>query len=369
MFKKVSLKFQITIAILLPIILIVIISNLFIQLYTGKISKDLSYKILEESSSKESNSIKYNIEKHLYNVMGLKINIENLYRSGVRDREVYKQITSVFFDNLPKSINGLSIAFEPNAIDNDADYINSDNYKSANGRFNYYISRNGESYLSIDTFNVDYYTEPKRTGEVYISGIYNSTVNKDTRLFTLCIPIKPDNNFIGVIYVDIFADSITSLLNDNQLFKGTTIELYDQHGNVVYDSYDAEHISKNIYEVYPHYKQYNVFENMQSGKFLIMEFYGEEAHINYTYAFSSIDIVNGVHWGLAISTPKNEILNASNIMRIVLIIILIVIIILLCLLIPFIISGKVSNIISALSKDIVALSDGDLTREIPANFN
>ena len=102
MFKKVSLKFQITIAILLPIILIVIISNLFIQLYTGKISKDLSYKILEESSSKESNSIKYNIEKHLYNVMGLKINIENLYRSGVRDREVYKQITSVFFDNLPK---------------------------------------------------------------------------------------------------------------------------------------------------------------------------------------------------------------------------------------------------------------------------
>ena len=369
MFKKVSLKFQITIAILLPIILIVIISNLFIQLYTGKISKDLSYKILEESSSKESNSIKYNIEKHLYNVMGLKINIENLYRSGVRDREVYKQITSVFFDNLPKSINGLSIAFEPNAIDNDADYINSDNYKSANGRFNYYISRNGESYLSIDTFNVDYYTEPKRTGEVYISGIYNSTVNKDTTLFTLCIPIKPDNKFIGVIYVDIFADSITSLLNDNQLFENTTIELYDQHGNVVYDSYDAKHISKYIYEVYPHYKQYNVFENMQSGKFLIMEVYGEVAKIDYTYAFSSVDIVNGVHWGLAISTPKNEILKASNIMRIVLIIILIVIIILLCLLIPFIISRKVSNIISALSKDIIALSDGDLTREIPKNFN
>ncbi len=157
MFKKMGLQFQITFIILVPIILIIIASNLFIQMYAGKISKELSYKVLEETSLKEASNIKFGIEKDLYSSLGLKINLENLYRRGIRDRETYKQLTSVFFNSLPDDINGLSIAFEPNALDNDSDYTNSE-YRAANGRFNYYISRNGEAYLSIDTFNVDYYT-------------------------------------------------------------------------------------------------------------------------------------------------------------------------------------------------------------------
>ncbi len=75
MFKKVGLKFQITFIILVPIILIIIASNLFIQIYVGEISKKLSYKILEETSIKEASNIKFSIEKHLYNSLGLKINL------------------------------------------------------------------------------------------------------------------------------------------------------------------------------------------------------------------------------------------------------------------------------------------------------
>lgn len=272
MFKKVGLKFQITAIILVPIMIIVIASNTIVMLYVGKITKNLSYKILQETSHKEANNIKFNIEKHLYNVMGLKVNIENIYNRGIRDRATYKQLTSVFFNSLPDDINGLSIAFEPNALDNDADYTNTE-YRPSNGRFNYYISRNGESYLGIDTFNIDYYTEPKRTGAVYVSGVYNSTVNADTVLFTLCIPIMPQNKFLGVIYVDIFVDSVVALLGNINIFEDTTVALYDQNGLVVYDSYNMDNVSKNIYEVYPHYKNYNVLENIKSGKSLLVEGY------------------------------------------------------------------------------------------------
>ena len=368
MFKKVSLKFQITVAILFPIMAIIIASNIFIQLYAGKISKDLSYKILEETSYKEANNIKFNIEKHLYNVLGLKVNIENIYNRGIRDRATYKQLTSVFFNSLPEDINGLSIAFEPNILDNDADYTNSE-YSAANGRFNYYISKNGEAYLGLDTFNVDYYTEPKRTGDVYVSGVYNSTVNANTVLFTLCIPIMPQNKFIGVIYVDIFVDSVTALLANIHPFEETVVELYDQKGSAVYDTYNADNVSKNIYEVNPHYKEYNVFENIQAGKFSMVEAYGVIAKKDYVYAFSPIEISKGVYWGLALSVPKSIILKDSYLMRNVMFIILILIIALIFLLIPSIIGKKVSNIINALSKDILALSEGDLTREIPKQFD
>ena len=81
MFKKVGLKFQITAIILVPIMIIVILSNTVVMLYVGKITKNLSYKVLQETSYKEANNIKFNIEKHLYNVMGLKVNIENIINS------------------------------------------------------------------------------------------------------------------------------------------------------------------------------------------------------------------------------------------------------------------------------------------------
>ena len=368
MFKKVGLKFQITAIILVPIMIIVILSNTVVMLYVGKITKNLSYKVLQETSYKEANNIKFNIEKHLYNVMGLKVNIENIYNRGIRDRVTYKQLTSVFFNSLPDDINGLSIAFEPNALDNDADYTNSE-YRAANGRFNYYISRNGEAYLGIDTFNVDYYTEPKRTGDVYVSGVYDSTVNADTVLFTLCIPITPQNKFIGVIYVDIFVDSITALLGNIKPFAETTVELYDQHGSVIYDTYNVANVSKNIYEVYPHYKNYNVLDNIKNGKSLMIEGYSDVSKEELLYAFTPIEITKGVFWCLELASAKNVVLKDSIAMRNVFLVILILIIVMLFLIIPYIIGRKVSNVINALSKDILAMSEGDLTREIPKHFD
>ncbi|MEI0550648.1 methyl-accepting chemotaxis protein [Brachyspira intermedia] len=368
MFKKVGLKFQITAIILVPIIVIIILANTFIMLYVGKITKNLSYKILEETSLKEANDIKFNIEKHLYSVLGLKVNIENIYNRGIRERATYKQLTSVFFNSLPDDINGLSIAFEPNALDNDADYTNSE-YRAANGRFNYYISRNGEAYLGIDTFNVDYYTEPKRTGDVYVSGVYNSTVNADTVLFTLCIPIMPNNKFVGVIYVDIFVDSIVALLGNINIFEDTTVELYDQHGSVIYDTYNVANVSKNIYEVYPHYKDYNVLDNIKNGKSLMIEGYSDVSKEELLYAFTPIEISKGVFWCLELASAKNVVLKDSIAIRNVLLVIFILIIVMLFLIIPYIIGRKVSNVINALSKDILAMSEGDLTREIPKHFD
>lgn len=368
MFKKVGLKFQITAIILVPIIVIIILENTFIMLYVGKITKNLSYKILEETSLREANDIKFNIQKHLYSVMGLKVNIENTYNRGIRERNTYKQLTSVFFNSLPDDINGLSIAFEPNALDNDADYTNTE-YRPSNGRFNYYISRNGEAYLGIDTFSVDYYTEPKRTGDVYVSGVYNSTVNTDTVLFTLCIPIMPQNKFIGVIYVDIFVDSVVALLGNINIFEDTTVELYDQHGSVIYDTYNVANVSKNIYEVYPHYKDYNVLDNIKNGKSLMIEGYSDVSKEELLYAFTPIEISKGVFWCLELASARNVVLKDSVIMIYVLLVILIVILAILFILIPNIIGRKVSNIINALSKDILAMAEGDLTREIPKHFD
>ena len=91
MFKKLSLQLKITIAILVPILIMIIISNTFIISYVNKISKELSYKVLLESSKGEANNIKSEIEQSLHDMMGLKIVFENLYKDGIRDRKVYEK--------------------------------------------------------------------------------------------------------------------------------------------------------------------------------------------------------------------------------------------------------------------------------------
>ena len=91
MFKKISLQFKITVAILVPILIMIIISNVFIISYVNKITKNLSYKILQDTAKSEANDINNTIEISLHNVMGLKIVLENLYKDGIRDRKAYEK--------------------------------------------------------------------------------------------------------------------------------------------------------------------------------------------------------------------------------------------------------------------------------------
>ena len=159
------------------------------------------------------------------------------------------------------------------------------------------------------------------------------------------------------------------MLGNIKPFAETTVELYDQHGSVIYDTYNVANVSKNIYEVYPHYKDYNVLDNIKNGKSLMIEGYSDVSKEELLYAFTPIEISKGVFWCLELASAKNVVLKDSIAIRNVLLVIFILIIVMLFLIIPYIIGRKVSNVINALSKDILAMSEGDLTREIPKHFD
>ena len=370
MFKKLSLQLKITIAILVPILIMIIISNTFIISYVNKISKELSYKVLLESSKGEANNIKSEIEQSLHDMMGLKIVFENLYKDGIRDRKVYEKQTYNFFNSLSSSISALSIAFEPNIIGNDADFIALNEYGVGNGRFTYYISQNGVSYLPTNSFSLDYYTEPRRIGDNYMTSIYESAVTKGKVLFTWCIPVNDNNNkFIGVILADIFVDSISSILKNVKPFEGTEIALYDDAGYTIYDGQNENNILKNIYDVYPYYKNYSILEKIKSGENTILQAYSEKLQKDVTYIFFPIEITKGKYWILKILVPNEILFKDSYILRNIVLAVLIIILIVASIVTPFIIRNRVSKIIAMLSKDILGMADGDLTIEIPKGFS
>ncbi|AUJ49235.1 methyl-accepting chemotaxis protein [Brachyspira hyodysenteriae] len=373
MVKKFSLQIKISLAILVPLLIMLIISNSINIVYVKSASKNLSHRVLEESSKGEAAQLLSYMNEDLYSLVGLERVIRGLYNDGTLSRPFYERLLYSFFDELPQKVNGLLIAFEPNMIGNDADYTNSEKYGPANGRFNYYLSRNNNfkiqaSYFDMKIFQNESYTKALSTGETYISDVYKSPVNDKDLFYTWSLPIKVSNKVIGVICLEVFANSLYDSLSKIKLFEGTTITLFDNAGTIVYDSDKADYISKTLDEIYPYYNKHNVFNKIISGENLLFENFSGTLKKFYTYSFTPVEISKGKYWGLKITAPNDVILRESNIIKNIMFIISALIVIISAVIVPFIIKRKVTKLIGYTARDITKISNGDISFHISKDF-
>ncbi|WP_300713584.1 methyl-accepting chemotaxis protein [uncultured Brachyspira sp.] len=358
--KKIGLQFQITVIILIPIIIMIIISSTLSTFYIYKIGKNLSYKILEETSKGEANYLKMNFTQELNYLIGFKINLETMYENNIKDINIYKESIDNFFQGLPQNVRGIFIVFETNTVGNNIDY---------NSKFNYYLSRSGEKIFPLNEFQNDKYTKPITTGENYITEIYESNIdNEKSIIFSWSIPIKSSNNVIGVIGIDIDIKFIYPILDTIKPFEGTEAAFFDNNGIALYNTVDSSKIFKNIYDAYPNYKKYNVLENIQNNQISIFQIYGLGMKQYSTYFFTPIEITKGKYWGLEIVVPNKVIFkNAYTVVKIISVISIILIIII-SVIFPLIIRNKITVIIGYISNDINKVANGDISAKISDKF-
>ena len=373
MIKKFSLQIKISLAILIPLLIMLIISNAVNIIYVKSASKNLSYRILEESSKGEAAKLLSYMKEDLYSLIGLERVVRGFYNDGTLSRPFYERLLYSFFDELPQKVNGLLIAFEPNIIGNDSDYTNSEKYGSANGRFTYYLSKNNNSKIQASHFDTrifqnEAYTKTLSTGEIYISDIYKSPVNDKDLLYTWAVPIKKENRVIGVICLEVFINSINDLLSTIKPFEGTTITFFDNAGTIIYDSDKSEYISKTLDEIYPYYNEHDVFNKIKSGENLLFENFSGTLKKYYTYSFTPIEMSKGNYWGLKITAPNDVILKDSNIIRNIMFMISALIVIISSIIVPLIIKRKVTKLIGFTARDITKISNGDISFSISNSF-
>ena len=373
MVKKFSLQIKISLAILIPLLIMIIISNAVNIAYVKSASKKLSYRVLEESSKGEAAKLLSYMEEDLYSLVGLERVIRGLYNDSTLSRAFYERLLYSFFDELPKKVNSLLIIFEPNTIGNDSDYTNSEKYGPANGRFNYYLSRDDSSkiqtsYFDTKIFQNDTYKKTLSTGETYISDVYKSPVNNKDLFYTWAVPIKTSNRVIGVICLEVNVNYINDLLSKINPFEGSTITLFDNVGTIAYDSDKAAYISKTLDEIYPYYKKHDVFNKIIRGENLLFENFSGTLKKFYTYSFTPVEISKGKYWGLKITAPNDVILKDSNIIRNIMFIISALIVIISAIIVPLIIKRKVTKLIGYTARDITKISNGDISFHISNDF-
>ncbi|WP_026364451.1 methyl-accepting chemotaxis protein [Brachyspira innocens] len=373
MFKKVSLQVKISLVILIPLLIMIAISNIINIIYVQNISEKLSYKILEEVAKGEGNQLSAVVKEDLYQITGLKYTLENMYNSGVTDRKTYESVTKNFFNILPNTVIGVMIALEPNAIGNDANYTN--DYPLTKGQQTYYISRSSanavtERSMSRDEIDADYYNEPIAKRKEYLSGIYEFNLgnNDIVSMYTWAIPIMYQNKPIGVITADIKIETLNETMKNIQPFEHSEGLLFDHYGNLMYDMGSTENLGKNMYDIYPKYKDHNVFETLSKGQTISFEDYTTYYKGYATYYFIPLEIAEGQYWILEIMAANSDIFKDSDMMRNVMIIISLIIIVIASIIVPIILKHKVTSIIVRLSKSLLKISNGDISFHINNDF-
>ena len=365
MFKKVRLHVKITAAILIPILIMIVISNIVTIINVKKISGDLSYKVLEEASNSEVNKLKSVVKEEYYSVTTLKYVIENMYNNNIRDRIAYDNIIAEYLYNLPKTVVGVMLAFEPNTIGNDSNYINE--YPYTKGQQTYYMARvNGQDsqvVITSEDLKSDYYTVPIKTSKTYLSGVYDFDLgnNNMVKMYTWSVPIISSNKVIGVITGDVLVDTLMPTMKAINPFTDSMGLLFDNYGNLLYDVSNLDNIGINVYDLYPQYKKYNVTEEVTKGNIVYFESYSEYYKGYASYLFVPLEIVEGQHWMLEIIGSNNSIYRDSNMLQKIVVIISVFIIVIASIITPIIIRMRVSNIIGELAKDMSNMANGDLT--------
>ena len=374
MFKKFGLQFRISLLILSIFFVMIILSSLvnIILVNNANRAKSLSYlkKSVEAESYRGQNILK--IELNYLNELAS--SLEDLYNIGIRDRNAYLSVVSNCVKKDEANIIAMGFLFNKDLIDNDADYTNNEFYRDIKGQFGAYFIKDNNTVILQGLFsselNAEYFTIPKTTSKPYITPLYSYNVaGNNILIYTWSVPIFDNTGKnIGVVIADVTPQSLSKSIEKIKPYAESKVILFDTAGNLVYNAGNSEGIGKNGYDVYDWYRTLGIIEKVHSGQSLDFEHFTTVFNEVGTYVVSPIPMLDGHNWGIEILTPSRVIQAETRYIRNTMILILVFILIISLIITPIIIKKKVSNIIIVLAKDIVAMSTGDLTVEIPQGF-
>ena len=374
MFKKVGLQFKISLLILSIFFAMIIVSSIVNIILVNNVNRKKSLDYLKKSVEAESYRGQNILKIEYVYLSELASTLEDLYSIGIRDRNTYSSVISNYVQNEDSNIVAMGCIFNKDLLDSDANYVNNEFYADIAGQFGVYFAKNNgnafQQKFAASDLNAEYFTVSKNTSKPHITPIYLYNIgNTKTEIYTWSIPIFDSNGKnIGVVVANVSPESLAASIAKIKPYPESQVILFDTAGNLVYNAGKSDGIGENAYNVYDWYKNFQIIENVRAGKSLNFEHFTTVFDEVGTYVISPVTMFEGYNWGIEILTPSRVIQAETTNIRNIMIGILIFILIVSVVITPIIIRKKVSNIIILLAKDIMAMSTGDLTIEIPQGF-
>lgn len=200
---------------------------------------------------------------------------------------------------------GISTAWEPDAFDGSDKYYANKTGHDATGRFIPYWVRSGSEItltplLDYETEGIgDYYLKPKNTKQEVILDPYLYPIDGvDVLMTSLMVPVLVNEEFYGVVGVDVRLEFLQQMADDASIFDGkASVTLLSNNGTIAGLTGNSDMIGKSILEYAANWEE--ELTSVQKG-----ESYTREENGNI-YVFEPIKVgKTTTPWSVVISLPK-----------------------------------------------------------------
>lgn len=205
--------------------------------------------------------------------------------------------------------------------------------------------------------NTQYFSKMTQTENLVIGEPYYNN-----SLLQLCVgaPLKnEDGNVKGYLVGGYKYDLIDDVLSQLVLGNTGSACIINENGDIIGDRNRQNVINcKNIYELYPSKENADKFEKITS-----FQTGSVEMKLGSKRCYTGYSPISGTNWALFLHAPKGEFMDTVN-MTVIISIILSLLLLLVAGAVIVPISQKISSPLSATTKRLQALADGNLTKEV-----
>ena len=138
-----------------------------------------------------------------------------------------------------------------------------------------------------------YYTGAKEKGSTYISPVYSDTVDPSKRMFALSRPIIHNNQFIGIVLLDVKEDILLTAAQTDEDFPSMFVNMIDGEG-LIHSRVDEVN-GKSLEELLPAKAYQAIMEKMESKEAFAINIVNEHGQERREY-FHPVDMEGSTWW-------------------------------------------------------------------------
>ncbi len=332
---------------------------------TKNLTIETAQKMAQAEASDNANQLQIQLDYAMDTARTLAASLTTM----VEEQKADRALTDAMFQRIladNEQFMGVWAVWEPNAFDGqDEKYVNTERH-DATGRYLPFWTRDGSSIVHspiMDYDTSDFYVLPKQQGqEMILEPFVYPVAGKDVLLTSIIVPVTINNEFKGIVAVDMSLETLAQLSQKVKLFDSGFGSIISNNGMFVTHP-NSDYVTMPLAE-HEHYTYIKDIEAaIQQGKASVVKDFSSYLQEESYIVTAPIRIgKTETPWALLVTVPTEEVLAQTTKLTWTMIIIGVAGMIYLFIVLTWLIRRIVKPIVLTVGQ-VQAIADGNLALE------
>ncbi|AVK84377.1 methyl-accepting chemotaxis protein [Lysinibacillus sp. B2A1] len=332
---------------------------------TKNLTIETAQKMAQAEASDNANQLQIQLDYAMDTARTLAASLTTM----VEEQKADRALTDAMFQRIladNEQFMGVWAVWEPNAFDGqDEKYVNTERH-DATGRYLPFWTRDGSSIVHspiMDYDTSDFYVLPKQQGqEMILEPFVYPVAGKDVLLTSIIVPVTINNEFKGIVAVDMSLETLAQLSQKVKLFDSGFGSIISNNGMFVTHP-NSDYVTMPLAE-HEHYTYIKDIEAaIQQGKASVVKDFSSYLQEESYIVTAPIRIgKTETPWSLLVTVPTEEVLAQTTKLTWTMIIIGVAGMIYLFIVLTWLIRRIVKPIVLTVGQ-VQAIADGNLALE------